>query len=124
MIEPASCDADIPRVKLAGREWPVPELAVRQLRIVRRPLIDLTDAIAATETETMGQRVMRLTTAQYEELCEIVYQGLTRAHPSLTREEFLDMQASDMELFMAFLVVRRQSGIFVAAGEAPPTGEA
>jgi hypothetical protein len=115
---------DTPEVSLAGRRWPVPELAVRQLRAVRRPLIDLSEAIAATESETTGARVLKLTTEQYEALCEVVYQGLTRAHPELTREQFLDLAATDLELFTAFLTVRRQSGIFVPAAEAPPSGEA
>ena len=116
-------------VTLGGRQWPVPELAIRQLRAVRRPLIDLTDAIAATESETTGERVMTLSTAQYESMCEVVYQGLTRAHPKLSRDEFLDLAASDAEIFLAFLVVRRQSGVYVTRdaeasipGEARPTG--
>jgi len=120
LAEPAS-----PTVTLGGRAWPIPELAIRQLRLVRRPLIDLTDAIAATESETTGERVMKLSTAQYEAMVEIVYQGFTRAHPTLAREEFLDLAATDMEIFQAFLVVRRQSGLFVTApSEARPPGEA
>jgi hypothetical protein len=113
-----------PTVTLGGRQWPIPELAIRQLRLVRRPLIDLTDQIAATESETTGERVMKLSTAQYEAMVEIVYQGLTRAHPKLTRDEFLDMPATDMEIFQAFLVVRSRSGLFVTASEARPPGEA
>jgi hypothetical protein len=118
---------DTPTVALAGKAWSIPELAIRQLRVVRRPLIDLTDAIAATADETTGQRVMKLTAAQYADLVEIVYQGLTRAHPKLAREEFLDMAATDLELFLAFLVIRDQSGLFVAkpaGGEAGNSGEA
>jgi hypothetical protein len=126
MTDPADYPPDTPTVTLAGQAWPIPELAIRQLRVVRRPLIDLTDAIAATESETTGERVMKLSTAQYEAMVDIVYQGLTRAHPKLAREEFLDMPATDMEIFQAFLVVRSQSGLFVAAPqtEARPPGEA
>ncbi|HUO92557.1 MAG TPA: hypothetical protein VMU22_06535 [Rhizomicrobium sp.] len=126
MTDPADHHPDTPTVTLAGRRWPVPELAIRQLRVVRRPLIDLTDQIAATGTETTGERVMKLSTAQYEQMVEIVYQGLSRAHPKLSREEFLDLAATDMEIFQAFLVVRRQSGLFVTTpqDEARPVGEA
>src|SRR5580698_494172 len=126
MTDPAEYPPDTPTVTLAGKTWPIPELAIRQLRLVRRPLIDLTDAIAATESETTGERVMRLSTAQYEAMVDIVYQGLTRAHPKLAREDFLDLPASDMEIFQAFLVVRSQSGLFVTAPqtEARPPGEA
>jgi hypothetical protein len=119
-------DQSPPTVTLGGRQWLIPELAIRQLRTVRRPLIDLTDAIAASESETTGERVMKLSTADYEQMVEIVYQGLTRANPTLTREEFLDLPATDMEIFQAFLVVRAQSGLFVTkpASEARPPGEA
>jgi len=119
---------DAPSVVLAGRKWPIPELGVRQLRAVRRPLIDLTDAIAETESETTRERVLRLSSEQYEAMCEVVYQGLTRAHPELARDEFLDMTCTDAEILLAFLVVRRQSGVFVAkprdGSEASTPGEA
>ena len=120
MTEPAEHNAGAPTVTLGGRVWPVPELAIRQLRLVRRPLIDLTNAIAATDDETTGERILKLSTEQYEAMVEVVYQGLTRAHPKLTREEFLDIAATDMEIFLAFLVVREQSGLFV---ERPPDKE-
>jgi hypothetical protein len=127
MTEPASFDATTPKVLLGGKSWPVPELAIRQLRAVRRPLIDLTEAIAETEDASTGDRVMRLSTAQYEAMCEVVYQGLTRAHPQLTRDEFLDLACGDAEIFLAFLVVRRQSGVYVMRSsdvEASIPGEA
>lgn len=120
MTEPAECPEGVPIVTLAGKKWPIPELAIRQLRIVRRLLIDLTDAIAQTEDETTGQRVMRLSSEHYAQMTEVVYQGLTRAHPKLDRDTFLDMPCTDMEMFLAFLVVRRQSGLFVAR---PPDAE-
>jgi hypothetical protein len=128
MTEPAECPEGVPAVTLAGQKWPIPELAIRQLRLVRRPLIDLTDAIAETQDETTGQRVMKLSNEQYAQMTEVVYQGLTRAHPKLGRDEFLDMSCTDMEIFLAFLVVRRQSGLFVAkpsdAEERSQPGEA
>lgn len=126
MTEPAVLPEDVPAVSLGGRLWPIPELAVRQLRVVRRPIIDLTEAIEATETQSTGQRVMALGAEQYQAMIDVVYHGLTRAHPALTRDEFFDMAASDAELFLAFLVVRRQSGIYVLrpAGEAATPGEA
>lgn len=120
MTEPAAYDANTPTISLGGRSWPVPELAIRQLRAVRRPLIDLSDAIAETDEASTGERVMRLSTAQYEAMCEIVYQGLTRAHPTLTRDEFLDLACSDAEIFLAFLVVRRQSGVYITREVSAP----
>lgn len=112
MIESILSYDGTPVVTLAGKRWRIPELAVRQLRAVRRPIIDLTEAIAETSDATTGERIMRLSGAQFEAMCEVVYQGLTRAHPALGRDEFLDMACTDAEIFLAFLVVRRQSGIY------------
>jgi hypothetical protein len=106
-------DSNAPRVTLGGRTWKVPELGIRQLRLVRRPIIDLTDALVETADETTGERVMKLTEAQFGQMCDVVYHGLTRAHPELTREAFEAMAATDGEIFLAFLIVRRQSGIYV-----------
>lgn len=121
----SALDDCVPHVRLAGRDWPIPPLAVRQLREVRRPLIELTEALVATDSESTGERAFKLSTAQYDAMIEVVYQGLTRAHPELGREAFLDLAATDAELFLAFLTVRRQSGLFVEARhpDAPP-GEA
>jgi len=131
-------DDNTPRVTLGGKTWKVPELGIRQLRLVRRPIIDLTDALVETADETTGERVMKLTETQFGQMCDVVYHGLTRAHPALSRDEFEAMAATDGEIFLAFLVVRRQSGIYVvrpadtpgarapgeAAAEMSPTGTA
>ena len=126
-----------PTVTLAGKVWPVPELAVRQLRYVRKPIIELTDRInAAFEPETrdgkvIGQRLKTgavdpvddLDGAEYDRLiAEVVWQGLTRANPDLTFDEVLDMTATPAEMFRAWLVIRKQSRIYLPA-EASSTGE-
>ena len=114
---------DTPTVTLGGRQWPVPELTIRQLRACRRPIIDLTDALSpvvekgeggeAKVVTTTGERVMHLPAEQFDQMCDVVYHGLTRVHPNLTPQEFDALEATDSEIFLAFLVVRRQSGIFV-----------
>jgi hypothetical protein len=121
-----STDDNTPRVRLGGKTWKVPELGIRQLRSVRRPIIDLTDALVETADETTGERVMKLSEAQFGQMCDVVFHGLTRAHPELTRDAFEAMAATDGEIFLAFLVVRRQSGIYVirAAPGAQAPGEA
>lgn len=108
---------DTPTVKLAGREWPVPELAVRQLRVVRRPLLDLTDSLNAFGSKKAGEWLMKLSPEQYDQLTEVVYQGLNRGTPSFKREEFLELPVNDLDLFTGFLVVRRQSGLFKAVND-------
>lgn len=135
--EPAPFNPETtPFVTLAGKQWPIPMLVPRQLRNCRRQIIDLTDAIApdvplaqegdaaglAAVAESTGDKVMAMTNSQWERLQEAVYWGLTRAHPTMTMEEFLDMPSTDGDMFKAFLVVRTQSGIYtpVKEGDAKP----
>ena len=135
MIEPANIGSGAPTVALGGKQWPIPELAIRQLRACRRQIIDLTEALSpviekgdngeARIVTTTGERVMRLAADQFDQMCDVVYHGLTRAHPNLTPQEFDTLEATDSEIFLAFLVVRRQSGIFVETrGDAPAADNA
>lgn len=142
MTEPAPYDPKVtPAVRIGGKLWPIPELAPRQLRMVRRSIIDLTNiiqppraeqldgedvaAIAASMVAT-GDRVLKLENADYGKMLDVVYYGLTRAHPSLTPEEFETWAIADAEVFRAFLVVRTQSNIYVQVEpgqKAKPPGE-
>jgi hypothetical protein len=133
MTEPATFDArTTPAVTLGGKDWPIPELAPRQYTQIWGDLVELTSALDASEAGEFGARVLKLTTAQFGRMQDCVYVGLTRAHPSLTRDEYLDMACSTGEIVRAFLVVRMQTGLFgkrdgdSAAGEARaaerPTG--
>ncbi len=130
MQEPAQTREGVRAVSLAGRDWPIPEFCIRQLRATRRPLIDLTNAInpvVETDAEgnskvvtSTGERVLNLSPALFDQMCDVVYCGLAGGSASLTRDEFDSLKATDAEIFLAFLVVRRQSGIFVDAQDTGP----
>lgn len=115
-----------PAVKIAGKLWPVPKLAPRQYRKIWDDVIAVTDAIDAAlplpppevAIYDLPERVLKLSTEIFDRLQNCVYWGLTRAHPDLTLEEFLDMEASPPALVHAFLVVRSQTDMF-----APRTAE-
>lgn len=133
MTEPATNfdPKKAPHVRIAGKDWPIPTLAVRQIREVRASLVEMQSrmdatAQAASGTDTTGavqaprkggiDIIIELDRDDYDQLIvEVVYQALTRAHPALTRDEFLDMEVSDAEMTTAWLVARRQSNIFVFA---------
>ena len=135
MVEPAPIGEGVPYVILTGKKWPVPPLAVRQLRKVRRPLIEMNDRIRAAlkgadtdgeKAEAASNVMLSLNEDDYERLLlSVVYWGLKRAH-DLSYDDFLDMQISDDELTTAWFVVRSQSGLFVFSGqsEEPSEGEA
>jgi len=135
MTEPAQHDGNTPTIHLDGRDWPVPVFVWRQLEQSRAKIIGLNDAIIGSQKDgKVNERYISLDDGQYRTVGEVVYQALLGAHPKLTVEEFRNMRISDGELFAAFLVARRQSGIYVFsdaaecgsddAQERSPPGEA
>jgi hypothetical protein len=108
-----------PIVAFAGREWFMPALAMRQSRVVVPGLMRLNPVL---QQITSGQ-IAGLSEEHFENIIAIVHAALTRAYPTLTRDEFLDLPASTAELVAAIGVITRQSGFFnpvegVAPGEA------
>lgn len=110
-------------VTLAGREWFVPVLAMRQARIVVPALMRLMPVLQNLQNgATMG--VAQLSQADYDAILDVVHAALTRAYPRLTRDEFLDLPASTPELIAALAVVTRQTGFFKPVEAEAPVGEA
>lgn len=103
------CDG-APIVALGGREFFVPELALRQSRIVVPGLIRLMPALAALESrpDALGE-------AEWNDLVRVVHAALTRAYPGLTLDEVLDLPATLAELAGAVAVITRQTGMFKPA---------
>jgi hypothetical protein len=110
-------DERIPRITLAGVEWPVPHLAAEQLEIVV-PLI-----FARVPTMSNGSVVGGITREAMHDWLSIVYWGLRRGHPELTREEFDAMEIDVDELMNAQPVIQKQTGLMKKKGDAKP-GEA
>lgn len=145
MTEPADFDPETtPAMSLCGKSWPVPELVWRDLKRCRSAIIELNgrlnDAIAAAPElpgATEAERVARnmgilgdVFDGLSDEDCDrlvvtVIHAGLNAAHPSITRSEFEGWRLTERDRQMAWLVVRRQSGLFVFQGdEAPSPGEA
>jgi hypothetical protein len=150
MISPAEYDPrKTPVIVWRSREWPIPELAARQLIDAGERIERITDvlraldraaglpenyaelpddekrAIDARRGTTTLERLYKFTREQFADLCEVVYIGLTRAHPKLSSDEFYDTPTSPAEMLLAFYVVRRQSRMyeFAPRRDAPPPGE-
>jgi hypothetical protein len=121
-------DKEIPTIDIDGRKWPIPRLAIKQLKVVVPMLM------ARLPQMRNGGAVGNLTAEAMDDLFTIVYTGLTRAHPAMTRDEFDNMIMSFDEMLAAVVVVQQQTKSFVppkseqpaeAPGEAPvisPTG--
>jgi hypothetical protein len=84
-----------PVITIAGRAWRIPLLAPRQNRMVIAGLMAL------------GRRPE----VQYDTLLDIVFAALTRAHPTLPREEFDDWPIGTYELLDALPVIAKQTGL-------------
>ena len=103
-----------PVVTLAGREWFVPVLAMRQARVVVPALMRLMPVLQEMQSGQPGA-MARLSEENYDAIIAVVHAALTRAYPELSREMFLDLPASTPELVAALGVVTRQTGFFKPA---------
>jgi hypothetical protein len=96
-------------VRLAGRDFHVAPLPLRQILAIA----DHVPKLSSIGSDTLsGERLLPL--------AEVLWHGLRRAHPGLTREEFFDLPITIAELVAALPVVIEQAGgrkVDTAAGE-------
>jgi hypothetical protein len=100
-------------VRLGGGEFRVAPLSLRQILAIA----DYVPKLSGISAENMsGERLVPL--------AEVLWHGLRRAHPKLTRDEFFDLPITIAELMAALPVVIEQAGgRKVDAGEGPHAGE-
>jgi hypothetical protein len=106
--------AAAPVVTLAGREWFIPPLAMRQSRSVVPTLMRILPVLEFGESPKIDA-MRAFGEAQLDDLVNVVHGALTRAYPQLSRDEFLDLPIRLEELFAAIPVVAQQCGFFKAA---------
>lgn len=100
-------------VRLAGRDWFIAPLSLRQILAVA----DHVPKLSAIGVDTVsGERLAPL--------AEVLWHGLRRGHPRLTREEYFDLPITIAELVAALPVVIEQAGgkRVAADGEAAANG--
>lgn len=86
-------------VRLAGRDFHVAPLSLRQIL-----------AIADFVPKLSAIGVDNLSGEKLAPLAEVLWHGLRRAHPHLTRDEFFDLPITIGELVVALPVVIAQAG--------------
>lgn len=95
------------RVRLAGRDFYVAPLSLRQILAIA----DYVPKLTAIGPESLsGERLAPL--------AEVLWHGLRRAHPNLAREEFFDLPITVSELVTALPAVIEQAGGRKADGAA------
>jgi hypothetical protein len=105
-----------PVIVLGGTEWEIPVLAPKQNMIVVPILLDLIPRILnareeAIEGKTFGYLARFLDMETYGKMCTAVFTALTRGHPAIKSEEFLNMEIGTLELISAVFVIGRQAGL-------------
>ncbi len=125
-------------VTLGGVDYPIPPLGIRQLRIVMPAALALLrelgptlatviamkaeaeaklagggDASTSFDAQSMIDLItgLDLSTEQFEYATNILYPAIQRGTPSLTRDQFLDMEITMAELMAAVPVVLAQTGL-------------
>jgi hypothetical protein len=114
MISQSDLDA-APKLTLAGKEWPVPLLVPRQQRIVIPKLMALMKTLAVGGVIDAAS----ISTEQYDELIDVVFHGVVRGSPTVTREAFIDEPITLMELIKAIDVIAAQTGMMKKKEPAP-----
>jgi hypothetical protein len=97
-------------VRLAGRDFHVAPLSLRQILAIA----DYVPKLSGISTDDIsGERL--------SPLAEVLWHGLRRAHPRLTRDEFFELPITIAELVAALPTVIEQAGgrRADAAGELP-----
>jgi hypothetical protein len=130
--------ANAPKITLAGRDWPVPLLAIKQNRIVIPALMKIMPAVARIASVSDGQDMsaedmaaalasLTVTTEEFDLVSDAVYAALTRGTPGLARNEFDNLPIATADLFAALPVIMAQTGIMkkqAPDGDGVPAGEA
>lgn len=106
---------------LAGAEYFIPLLALRQARIVVPGLLKLMprlNAIQSLVVENPLAAGSAIEQADVDQMVDVVHAALTRAYPDATRDEILDMETTFPELVASLSVIARQTGLFTPVGDA------
>jgi hypothetical protein len=96
----------LPTIRLAGKDYPVKPLVVKQLRVVVPAMMRL-----------RGARLETITQEQFDDLVEMAYMAVCPCQTGLTRDEFTDLPIKAIELMEAIPVIAAQSGMLKEKSE-------
>lgn len=106
-----------PVVTIGGRDFPVPELAIEQLREVF-PALGTLAILAESPTS-----LVRISREDFGLLLNTIFVGIAEGSPGFTRKQFDKLKAKPQELISALTVVAQQSGMLKKPGETNGAGE-
>jgi hypothetical protein len=95
-------DPSVPRITLAGQQWPVPKFAIAQNAIILPELMSHFEHTDATFKTTEGILKMG----------GLLFIALKRGHKDMTREEFDELGIDVPEMMAAVPVIAQQTGMY------------
>jgi hypothetical protein len=109
--------SEFPVVTIAGKEYAVPPLVTKQLRIVIPAIMRL---------GPLASDASKLTTLLYDDMIQILFWGAIWPNDKkATTDVLLDAHIPFLEMQKAMKVIRDQTGLFMdAPKEGAPSGEA
>jgi hypothetical protein len=110
-----------PTVTLAGEQWPIPMLAIKQNRIVCPLILKVAPSVQMKDGVSLEGLAKTITPELFENLASLTFVALTRAHKDMTMAAFDEMEITIFELMGAFPVIAAATGIVRMAkpGEVP-----
>lgn len=106
-----------PKIRINGKDWPVPVFGPRQNRRIV-PYINKLSQVKITD----------LTTDDMDNLYNIIYWAINRAHPDVQERDFLDWEVPIDEAMEAVPIIAKQTGLMKlkkpGEAEGTPEGEA
>jgi hypothetical protein len=121
-IDPKVDCAQAPVAALGGREFFIPALSLRQSRIVVPGLLKLLPRLNAIQARIGAGDPLGAALLEQDDLdlmIDVVHAGLSRAHPDLTRDDLLDLEAGFADLAGALAIIAKQTGLFAPAETTP-----
>jgi hypothetical protein len=124
-----------PSIKIGGREFHIPRLALAQNRVVIDklstilPIIGRMEQVAQSENpSTEIEKALRggffgIDAEAFANMCDAIYAAVTRGYPEFTREQFENELAIGLdEVIIALPVVMAQSFAFKKKGASQADG--
>jgi hypothetical protein len=96
---------DYPTITLGSRAYPMPPLAIKQMRKVIPRLLELATRFQPPFDPT------KLSEDDMNELSDVIYIAITRGSPQMTREQFDDIEATLPEMIASIDVIGAQAGM-------------
>lgn len=110
-------------ITLAGVEWFIPILAIRQNRVIIPRMLQVLPIIEAAKDPTSVAYIDMFSEETLDSFSRIVHTALTRAY-DLTYEAFLDLPVSPQDLTAAISVIADATQFFKPRGDGDkPAGE-